>query len=58
MAKKVVSAQGGAIIFKSIEGKGSTFGFSFPRATAEVKDSKTPAAPKAEHNLATAKTKA
>lgn len=32
MAKKVVVAQGGAIIFKSQEGKGSTFGFSFPKA--------------------------
>ena len=31
MAKKVVVAQGGAIIFKTQEGKGSTFGFSFPR---------------------------
>lgn len=30
MAKKVVIAQGGAIIFSSQEGKGSTFGFSFP----------------------------
>src|SRR5690606_23279200 len=29
MAKKVIVAQGGAIIFKSQEGKGSTFGFSF-----------------------------
>ncbi len=32
MAKKVVIAQGGSIIFKSREGKGSTFGFSFPKA--------------------------
>jgi signal transduction histidine kinase len=31
MAKKVVIAQGGSIIFKSTEGKGSTFGFSLPR---------------------------
>ena len=29
MAKKVVAAQGGTIIFKSSEGKGSKFGFSF-----------------------------
>jgi signal transduction histidine kinase len=36
MAKKVVVAQGGAIIFKTEEGKGSTFGFSFPRAKLEV----------------------
>lgn len=32
MAKKVVVAQGGSIIFDSKEGKGSTFGFSFPKA--------------------------
>lgn len=31
MAKKVVVAQGGAIIFKSHEGKGSTFGFTFAK---------------------------
>ncbi|HSD55748.1 MAG TPA: ATP-binding protein [Candidatus Saccharimonadales bacterium] len=31
MAKKVVIAQGGAIIFKSQEGKGSTFGFTFAK---------------------------
>lgn len=30
MAKKVIIAQGGSILFKSSEGKGSTFGFSFP----------------------------
>jgi signal transduction histidine kinase len=32
MAKKVVVAQGGAVIFHSEEGKGSTFGFNFPKA--------------------------
>jgi signal transduction histidine kinase len=37
MAKKVVVAQGGAIIFNSVEGKGSTFGFSFPRSKVELK---------------------
>lgn len=31
MAKKVIVAQGGAIIFSSKEGEGSTFGFSFPK---------------------------
>ena len=31
MAKKVIVAQGGAVIFKSKEGVGSTFGFSFPK---------------------------
>lgn len=30
MARKVIVAQGGAILFNSIEGQGSTFGFSFP----------------------------
>jgi signal transduction histidine kinase len=39
MAKKVITAQGGAIIFKSEEGKGSTFGFSFPRHAVEIKAS-------------------
>ncbi len=38
MAKKVVVAQGGSIIFESEEGKGSTFGFSLPRSTVEVKN--------------------
>jgi signal transduction histidine kinase len=33
MAKKVVVAQGGAIIFESEEGKGSTFGFRFSKHT-------------------------
>lgn len=31
MAKKVIVAQGGSIIFSSQEGKGSTFGFSFTK---------------------------
>jgi signal transduction histidine kinase len=31
MAKKVIIAQGGSVIFTSKEGEGSTFGFSFPR---------------------------
>jgi len=46
MAKKVVIAQGGAIIFKSEEGKGSTFGFTFPRHKIEItgKPSEKPAA--------------
>jgi signal transduction histidine kinase len=38
MAKKVIIAQGGAIIFNSAEGKGSTFGFSFPRKAVEAKN--------------------
>lgn len=31
MAKKVIVAQGGSIVFKSAEGKGSTFGFTFAK---------------------------
>ena len=44
MAKKVVVAHGGAIIFNSVEGKGSTFGFRLPlnqpglEHTKELKD--------------------
>lgn len=37
MAKKVIVAQGGAVIFKSEEGKGSTFGFTFPKKTVLTK---------------------
>lgn len=36
MAKKVIVAQGGAVVFKTKEGKGSTFGFTFPRKKIEV----------------------
>lgn len=36
MAKKVVIAQGGSIIFKTAEGKGSTFGFSFEKKKLEA----------------------
>lgn len=36
MAKKVIVAQGGSILFDSKEGKGSTFGFSFPKKRLEV----------------------
>jgi hypothetical protein len=32
MARKVIVAQGGAIIFESKEGKGSTFGFVLNKA--------------------------
>lgn len=31
MAKKVIVASGGSLIFNSVEGEGSTFGFSFPK---------------------------
>lgn len=37
MAKKVIIAQGGALIFKSEEGKGSVFGFSFPLKKIKIK---------------------
>jgi signal transduction histidine kinase len=37
MAKKVIIAQGGSMIFESVEGKGSTFGFSFPKEKLEIK---------------------
>jgi signal transduction histidine kinase len=40
MAKKVIIAQGGHIIFKTQEGKGSTFGFSFPINKDNSEDSK------------------
>lgn len=36
MVKKVVVAQGGNIIFKSAEGKGSTFGFAFDKSKLET----------------------
>lgn len=36
MAKKVIIAQGGTIIFKTKEGKGSTFGFSFNKNKLKV----------------------
>jgi signal transduction histidine kinase len=36
MAKKVIIAQGGAVIFDSQEGKGSTFGFVFSKAKLAV----------------------
>jgi signal transduction histidine kinase len=45
MAKKVVLAQGGTIIFDSHEGKGSVFGFSFPLSKLRVTESTPPAQP-------------
>jgi len=38
MAKKVVKAQGGDLIFKSVEGKGSTFGFRLHKNKIKVLD--------------------
>lgn len=37
MAKKVIDAQGGSIVFESKEGKGSSFGFEFPINKLKVK---------------------
>ena len=50
MAKKVIAAQGGAIIFESLEGKGSTFGFRFGKVAHAV--------PAATTTIATTKDKA
>lgn len=40
MAKKVVIAHGGAVIFKSIENRGSTFGFTLPKNALKIAPSK------------------
>ena len=42
MAKKVVVAQGGSILFESREGKGSMFGFRLPKAHLQVTGESTP----------------
>ncbi len=42
MAKKVIVAQGGSLIFNSQEGKGSTFGFSFAKAPLSPEHFKMP----------------
>ncbi len=38
MAKKIIVTSGGSIIFNSKEGKGSTFGFSFPKKKVLTED--------------------
>lgn len=38
LAKKVITAHGGEVIFESTEGKGSTFGFSLPIAALRTAD--------------------
>lgn len=38
MARKVIAAQGGAILFHSIEGEGSMFGFSIPVEKIRISD--------------------
>ncbi len=45
MAKKVIVAQGGSIIFRSTEGKGSTFGFSFNKSKLKASAKAAPKAP-------------
>ncbi len=42
MAKKVIAAQGGSIIFESKDGQGSTFGFVFSKSKLKVPESITP----------------
>lgn len=44
MAKKVIAAQGGSIIFESKDGQGSTFGFVFSKAKLKVPDTAAPTA--------------
>ncbi|HSX30154.1 MAG TPA: ATP-binding protein [Candidatus Saccharimonadales bacterium] len=44
MAKKVVVSQGGAVIFRSQEGKGSTFGFTFAKSKLAPPEAAKPSA--------------
>lgn len=44
MAKKVVNAQGGEVLFESKEGKGSTFGFTFKKSKLEPEQKPEPSA--------------
>jgi signal transduction histidine kinase len=46
MAKKVIIAEGGSVIFESKEGKGSTFGFRFPLHKLAVADAPVVTQPK------------
>jgi signal transduction histidine kinase len=50
MAKKVIIAQGGAVIFRSAEGRGSTFGFTFPKAKLLPPEPDTAPAQPADNN--------
>lgn len=55
MAKKVIIAQGGAVIFRSQQGKGSTFGFTFPKErleTPKTKPATVPASPQTDDSSA------
>ena len=40
MARKVIAAQGGALLFNSIEGEGSMFGFSIPLEKVKIVETK------------------
>ncbi|CAN5409815.1 hypothetical protein BH09PAT4_BH09PAT4_01600 [soil metagenome] len=51
MAKKVVIAQGGSVIFESTEGKGSVFGFSFSRRKLAPSDVSSDDKPSQERKL-------
>jgi signal transduction histidine kinase len=42
MAKKIVIAQGGTVVFDTKEDKGSTFGFIFPKSKVKLPDETTP----------------
>lgn len=48
MAKKVIIAQGGAVIFDSKEGKGSTFGFMFSKNKLAVPENYVKKSPEAQ----------
>ena len=45
LAKRVIKDQGGTIIFESVEGKGSTFGFELPLSVAPISSTVTKKVP-------------
>lgn len=56
MAKKVIVAQGGAVIFETKEGKGSTFGFTFSKTKCAVPKDFVPVTTKTEDSIKPADT--
>jgi signal transduction histidine kinase len=58
MAKKVITAQGGALLFDSKEGKGSTFGFTFSKSKLAAPIAAPTTTAKVATKSATAATKA
>lgn len=56
MARKVIAAQGGALLFSSIEGEGSTFGFSFPLEAVKIPTDSTTAPAEPVQNTNTPQT--